>query len=144
MNLTAAIYQRLAGDPELQQMLATYQGAPAVFTDDRLPGDEGGQPSPEFPYVWSHGEVANEPFDTKTSTGRTPTRDIVAYHSHRATSEVEAIAERVYSLFHRHRLTVDGFRTVTARASGPIRLSSDDYDARIVTVRFRLTRSEES
>jgi hypothetical protein len=142
VNLTAAIYNRLASDSILVGWLADYQGSPAIFTDDRLPGSEGGD-APEFPYVWSHGEVANEPWDTKTSLGRSPTRDIVAYHEHRATVEVEQIAERIYRLFHRHRLPVGGHRTVTARASGPIRISSDDYDARIVTVRFRLSETEE-
>lgn len=146
MNLTKAIYDRLAGDTTLTDWLSVYRGLPAIFTDDRVPGTEGDDPmdAPEFPYVWSGGLVAAEPWDTKTSLGRAPVRDIVVYHEHRMTAEVEDIAEHVYRLFHRHLLEVAGHRTVTASASGPVRLSSDDYDARIVTVRFRLTEIQEA
>jgi hypothetical protein len=130
--LTTAVYQRLTSDQHIAAGVTSYQGSPAVFTDDRVPADA------KFPYIVSSGNVAEEPWDTKTSTGRRPTRDIGVYVDHRQTSTVEALAWRVRVLFHRHRLEVDGWRTVIARVSGPIRLSADDYDARVLTVRFHL------
>jgi hypothetical protein len=136
VNITAPIHQRLATDPELVELLDTYEGQPAVFTDDRIPS---GFPVDRF-HVVSPGNVADEPWDTKTHQGRRPTRDLIVYGPHRSTRQIEQIAERVRALFHRHSLEVDGHRTVVARCSGPYRMSSDDYDARIVTLRLSLTK----
>lgn len=137
MNLTAALYQRLAGSTELTDLLAEhpeFAGSPGIYTDDRVPRDAA------FPYVWTHGEVANEDWDTKTALGERPTRDVVVYHDHRQTAEVEQIADLVKGLLHRHRLDVDGWQTVAATCTGPVRMSSDDYDARVLTLRLRLTK----
>lgn len=130
--LTVAVYQRLVTDGTLTGLLATYEDGPAVFTDDRVP------PDAVMPYVVSAGNVAEEIFETKTAVGRRPTRDIGVYVPHRETATVEQAAWRIRELFHRHRLDVSGFRTVTAAVSGPIRISAEDYDARVLTVRFRL------
>ena len=138
--LTTAFYQRLVNDGVLADKLSEFpagSGTPAIFTDDRVPA------SAALPYIVTSGEVANEPWDTKTSEGRWPFRDVYVYCPHNSTSLVEQIAERVRALFHRHDLTVEGYRTVVANAHGPIRLSSDDYDARIISVRLRLKRDEE-
>lgn len=126
--LTAAIFQRLSNDSELAGLLA--DGAGSVYTDDRVPPDAA------LPYVVSAGNVADEPWDTKTSQGRRPTRDVGVYFPHRSTKTLEQAAERVRALLHRHPLAIDGHRTVTARVSGPIRISSDDYDARVLTLRL--------
>jgi hypothetical protein len=129
--LTSAVWQRLTSDPTLVQMLAdSPSGNPGVYTDDRVPA------TASRPYVVSSGNVADEPWDTKTGIGRRVTRDVGVYADHRNTATVEQAAERIRRLFHRHRLQVDGWGTVTARVSGPIRLSSDDYDARVLTLRF--------
>lgn len=139
--LTAAFYQRLVGDDELADLITEYPdgtGVPAVFTDDRVPQDA------VLPYVVTAGETANEPADTKNSEGRRPFRDIYCYAPHQSTKLVEDIAERVRELFHRHMLEVDGYDTVIANAHGPVRLSADDYDARLVSVRLRLEREESS
>lgn len=128
--LTAAVYARLSGSTQLAGLLAVYENGPAVFTDDRVPGDA------VKPYVVSSGNVADEPWDTKTNRGRRVTRDVGVYADHRDTKTVEAAAETVHRLFHRQALSVDGWHNVTTRVSGPIRLSADDYDARVLTVRF--------
>jgi hypothetical protein len=135
-RLTSAVWQRLATDTALTGLLSEYEGAPAVFTDDRVPADAA------LPYVVSSGNVADEPWDTKTGLGRRVTRDVGVYADHRQTRTVEQAAERIRQLFHRHVLQVDGWSTVTARVSGPIRLSSDDYDARVLTLRFMLTEDD--
>lgn len=130
--LTVAVWQRLTFDPQIAEWISTYHGAPAVFTDDRVPQDA------RRPYIVSAGAVAEEPWDTKTATGRRATRDVAVYVDHRHTAIVEAVAWRCRELLHRHRLDIAGWRTVIARASGPVRLSSDDYDARVLTLRWTL------
>ena len=138
--LTAAFYQRLVNDSVLADLLTEYPaglGVPAVFTDDRVPQDA------QLPYIVTSGETANEPSDTKNSEGRRPFRDVYCYAPHQSTKLVEDIAERVRELFHRHKLPVAGYTTVIANAHGPVRLSADDYDARLVSVRLRLEREEE-
>lgn len=138
-TLTAAIYQRLTSDAALAGLLADYpsgSNVPAVFTDDRVPGDA------VMPYVVTSGEVANEPWDTKLSRGRQPYRDIYVYGPHRSTKIVEDAAERIVELFHRHRLIIEGWTVVRANCHGPVRLSADDYDARIVSVRYMMEAAD--
>jgi hypothetical protein len=138
-TLTAAVYQRLIADGTLASLLAAYpagSATPAVFTDDRVPADAA------MPYVVTSGEIANEPWDTKTSRGRQPFRDIYVYGPHRSTKTVEDAAERIVELFHRHPLNLAGWRVIRANAHGPVRLSSEDYDARIVSVRYMMEAND--
>ena len=88
--LTAAIYDVLANDATLVGMLSTYQGQPAVFTTDPAPGDAA------LPYIVTAGEIAQSPFDTKTTRGRSAVRDLRCYSAASGSAiTVEAIAERV-------------------------------------------------
>lgn len=130
--ITAAIYERLAGDATLAAMLATYQGTPAVFTDPDVPEGAG------TPYVHAAGNVAAVPFDTKTTRGRDITRDIVCVVDAAAgMARCEAIAERVRALFHRQRVAVAGHETIIAEASGPVLVPTDGTRyALAVTVRL--------
>ena len=133
--LTAAFHQRLAGDPTLATLLATYNGRPAVFTSDPAPADA------ELPFVVSAGEVAQEPADTKTTRGRTIYRDVRCYAAETGSAaQIEAIAERVRALFHRYPLAVAGYGIVVAVASGPIPAPDDDdtTTGRVVTVRLTM------
>ena len=133
MNLTAALYDRLAGDTDLTVLLAQYNGGPAVFTVDPAPGDA------VLPYVVSAGFIAATNWDTKTTRGRQVWRDIRCYAPATGSAEpVEAIAERVRELLHRHRLEVDGHVTYVAEASGPLVGDGDDVYGRIVSVRLTL------
>lgn len=139
MNLTTAVYERLAGDPTLAALLATYEGEPAIFTTDPAPGDAS------LPYIVTAGEVAQAPFDAKNARGREVYRDVRCYASASgSTVTVEAIAERVRTLLHRHRLEVAGFETWVAAASGPIAADEEDAYGRIVTVRWILMEEEGS
>lgn len=132
--LTAAVYDRMAGDATLTGMLATYKGEPAVFTTDPVPGDA------TLPYIVTAGEVAQSPFDTKTSRGRRAFRDVRCYASAQDGSAivVEAIAERVRALFHRYELTVTDFGVIVANCVGPIVADEQDAYGRILTVEFML------
>ena len=137
MNLTAAFYQRLANDSTLAGMVTDFpagSGVPAVFTNGRVPS---GPDDTQLPYISTTGELSDEAWDTKTDRGRFINRDIYLYWPKGATADLEDAKEHVRGLFHRHRLAVDGFRTVVARTSVRIN-NTDDYEARIVTVMLRL------
>ena len=132
--LTAAVYDRLAGDGTLVGMLTTYNGEPAVFTTDPAPGDA------TLPYIVTAGEVTQSPFDTKLDRGRRAYRDVRCYQSAKDGSPiiVEAIAERVRALFHRYALPVDGFGVLVASCNGPVVADEDGVYGRILTVQFLL------
>lgn len=135
--LTAAIYDRLAGDTELASMLAIYRGEPAVFTVDPAPGDA------VLPFIVSAGHAVDTAWDTKTTQGREIWRDVRCYApADGSATLIESIAERVRALLHRQALAVDGFGVWLTECSGPI--ASDDTEAygRIVTVRLVMQMEE--
>ncbi len=133
MNLTEAIYDRLALDVTLAALLATYQGDPAVFTTDPPPGDA------DLPYIVTAGHVADAPWDTKTTRGRDVYRDVRCYAAADGSAvTVEEIAERVRTLLHRHALAVTDFDTVIAECSGPVVADEPDAYGRVVTIRLRM------
>ena len=134
--ITAAIQDLLAGDGTLEAMLSTYGGEPAVFTVDPAPGDA------DLPYIVTAGDVSVAPFDTKTTRGRTITRDVRCYASASGSAmTVEAMAERVRALLHRQELTIAGFVWVWAECTGPIAADERDAYGRIVTVRMTVEES---
>jgi len=136
MNLTAAIYSRLAGDATLMGLVATYHGRPAIFTTDPAPGNAS------LPYIVSAGEVAQRPLEAKNRRGREVFRDVRCYApADGSAATVEAMAERVRALLHRHELAVDGFETWVAAADGPVAADEEDAYGRIVSVRFVLMES---
>lgn len=129
--LTSAIYDVLAGDGTLPTLLATYGGEPAVFTTEPAPGDA------TLPYIITAGEIATEPFDTKTTLGRIATRDIRCYTAASGSAMVvESIAERVRELLHRQEIAVSDHTWVWTECSGPIAADEQDAYGRIVTVRM--------
>lgn len=134
--ITAAIYDVLANDGTLAALLSTYGGQPAVFTTDPAPGDA----TP--PYIVTAGEVSQAPFDTKTTRGRTITRDIRCYDDADGSAiRVEAIAERARALLHRQALAIVGYVWVWAECIGPIAADERDAYGRIVTVRMTVEES---
>ena len=131
--VTEAIYDVLAGDATLTAMLSTYGGEPAIFTTDPAPGDA------ELPYIVSAGEVAQTPWDTKTTRGRVVMRDVRCYTDATGSAvAVEAIAERVRALLHRQTLAISDFECVIADCSGPTVADGPDAYGRIVTVRLTI------
>lgn len=131
--LTQAVYDRMVSDGTLVGLLASYKGGPAVFTQDPAPGDAA------RPFVVTAGEVAQGPFDTKTTRGRRPFRDIRCYaDADGDVMTIEAIAERVRALFHRYELPVDGFGVLVATARGPVTADEKDVYGRVVTVEYIL------
>lgn len=131
--ITQAIYSRLAGDETLAGLVNTYQGEPAIFTTDPAPGDAA------LPYIVTAGAVATAAFDTKTTRGRTVTRDVRCYTSASGSAAVvEAMAERVRELLHRQELTVAGYAWVWSECSGPVAADEQDAYGRIVTIRITI------
>ena len=131
--VTEAIYDRLVGDYDLGVLLASYGGAPGVFTVDPVPGDA------TLPYVVTAGQVWARPFDTKTTRGRELSRDVRCYaEGDGSATLVEAIAERVRSLLHRQLLTIEGFGVWLMECSGPVAVSEPDVQGRIVSVRMMI------
>ena len=129
--LTQAVYDVMAEDGTLTDLLNTYGGEPAIFTTEPAPGDAA------MPYIVSSGEVAQEPWDTKTTSGRIATRDVRCYTAESGSADVvEAIAERVWDLFHRQTIDIDGWTVVIAECSGPVSADEQDAYGRIVTIRF--------
>jgi len=138
MPLTQAFYNRLAGDDELTAMLATYEGEPAVFTIDPAPGDA------TLPYIVTAGAVSQAPWDTKTTRGRRIMRDVRCYaEADGSVAVIEAIAERVRELFHRHALVIDEFGVVVASAGGPDVADEDEVYGRIVSIQLTMVQTEE-
>lgn len=127
--ITAAVYDRLAGDPTLVDLVSVYKGNPAIFTVDPAPGDA------ELPYIVTAGEVSQAPFDTKTTRGRDLIRDVRCYAAEDGSAVVvEAMAERVRALLHRQLLTISGFTWLISDVSGPIVADESDTYGRIVSL----------
>lgn len=132
--VTAALYGRLSGDLVLAAMLATYNGRPAVFTVNPVPGDA------QLPYIVAAGHVSDNPWDTKTTRGREIRRDVLCYaEATGSMAQVEAIAERVRVLLHRQPLVLQGYRNVLVECTGPIVAQADEVAYGLaVTVRLLL------
>jgi len=133
MPITSAIHDRMALDATLAAMLAIYDGAPAVFTTDPVPGNAA------LPYIVSAGEAVSTAWDTKTTRGNQLWRDIRCYdHATGSAVRVEAMAERVRQLFHRQVLVVPGFVWIWAECAGPIVADEQDAYGRVVTVKLTI------
>lgn len=146
IEITQAIYNRLAGDQELVDMLATYQGEdsaaiPCIFTDELIPENAS------LPYIWSSGQISDTPDDNKVQEGRTIMRDIHFYVERTGDSTLlEAMAERGRRLFHRHQIPMEGARVIVSSVTGPIRAFTEEPTVvgRIITVTMRIENDPES
>jgi hypothetical protein len=133
VDLTQAFYDVLAKDTTLTVMLATYNGLPAIFTDEEVPEDA------TLPYIATYGEISAIPDDNKIERGRQIVRDIRCYAPRNATELLDAMADRVVTLFHRQVMPISNARAIIQTAMGPVPGPSDDetIDGRIVSVRLR-------
>lgn len=138
-EVTQALYTTLTGDGTLAGLLAKYPAqstTPAVFTKRPVPADA------VMPYVVAEGELADEPFDSKTRQGREVFRDIGCFTAAREDDgdKVDQIAARVRALLHRVPVAVAGFGTLLTSVSGPVVApTGDGVCGRILTVRLMLT-----
>lgn len=136
--VTAAVQTKLAGDPTLIGMLASYQGAPAIFTAAPIPQDA------PFPCVVTAGNLADLADDTLDRLGRDIRRDVAVYFPWSGSSlAVEAAAERIRAVFHKQPLAVAGFHHVMTLASGPVTAPVEgDEVGRVVSLRILLQEAK--
>ena len=128
---TAAIYSLLATDATLIALLSDYSGQPPIFT--AMPIPEGAR----LPWIITEGEVSNIPFDTKGTEGRELLKDIRCYAEATGSAvDIEAIAERVRTLFHRQELTITGFTNIITLAENILAIDEPDVYGRVVTIRL--------
>jgi len=129
--ISSAFYALLSADANLVAMLATYRGAPAIFTVDPPPADA------VLPYIVTAGEAVHRPFDTKLTRGREIWRDVRCYANDTGSADtIEQIAERVRALLHRQIFSIDGFSIEVAECFGPIVADEPDAYGRVVTARI--------
>jgi hypothetical protein len=142
--LVAPLYTLLAGDPNLTARLSTYNGSPAVFSNQKVPADASA------PYVVISPSVTDNSFDALKEFGRDIVHDIwIVFPEKGSVSDLDSAAERVRTLLHKTSLTVSGFQHVQSFASGPTvapieggrsGFQQDEVDevGRLVTVRVLL------
>lgn len=127
-------HARIVGISAITSRLASYRGAPAVFTRSPVPSDAS------FPFVVIRDSLSDDPFDTKTTIGREVVNDIGIYTDANGNPElVEDIAERIRDAVHRNPVTVSGYGSFIAIAIGPVEAPTDDDDrvyGRIVQARL--------
>jgi len=132
MDITKAIYDRLASDAALVAWAATYGGGPGIFTEKKVPEDA------HFPFVWSPDNIADTPVGNKLQPAREIYRDI--WFCERRTGDASSLrnaALRGRNLFDRPLMSVEGGTTIISSCSGPIPGETDDnIDALIITVRL--------
>lgn len=135
--ISAAFYTILSGDATLTGSLSTWKGKPAIFTYEPIPKEV------DKPYILTVGAISDEPaLDTKDSTGRRIVRDIRIYSDLTGTSaNIETMAERVRTLFHRVGISVTGFKTIYVNVSGPITADEEDVYGRVISVELLLATS---
>jgi hypothetical protein len=132
--LDDAIDKRLTEDPELTNLLAQFRGAPAVFLSTPLP--EG----VTLPYVAVGGIVGQVAHEAKREAGRKILRDVNCYTlANGDTATVDAIAERIWWLFHKTPLTIDGWENNVITATGPMEAPTDKtMYGRVVTLELTI------
>jgi len=130
-------YDRIAGISAITSRLATFKGQPAIFTRSPVPE------SAQRPYIVIRESMADDPWDTKTTTGRKVANDIGIYGDETGDPElVDDIAVRVRDAIHRNPITVSGYGALIAVATGPVDAPTDDQVyGRIVTGVLTLIRA---
>lgn len=141
MNSTATIFARLA---DLASSLATYNGAPAIFSE-RAPDDFLETP-PTKPFLIIAVPTRDEPMETFTEIGRLILQDVRGYQRDTGSAAaLDAVMRSVRDLFHNRpgELTVSGGKCDVARVNGPMQSPTSDeaYIGRRVTIRLDLVQA---
>ena len=116
--INQGIYERMANDTTLTNLISTYRGAPAIFFLRPIPTDA------EFPVIVADEDISVTPFPTKTKQGRIITRSIRVFTDAQSGTRTDNddIVERVRFLFHRQadQIQISGYKVIIADASnGP-------------------------
>lgn len=141
MNSTATIFARLAG---VASSLATYNGAPAIFSE-RAPDNFLDTP-PTKPFLIIAVPTSDVAMETFTETGRLIQQDVRGYQRDTGSSaDLDTLMRAVRDLFHNRpgELTVTGGKCDVCRVNGPMQSPTSDeaYIGRRVTIRLDLVRA---
>jgi hypothetical protein len=141
MNSTATIFARLAG---VASSLATYNGAPAIFSE-RAPDDFLDTP-PAKPFLIIAVPTRDHPMETFTEIGRLILQDVRGYQRRTGSAAgLDALMRQVRDLFHNRpgELVVTGGKCDVARVTGPVQSPTTDeaYTGRRVTIRLDLVNT---
>lgn len=138
MNLAPAIRSPLVNDQALRKLLASFEGAPAVFTRRPVPN--------AYPCAVVSPDVTVGDQDLLVTQIPVVTRDIAVYGGNETAAKyrvVEAAAYRVREIFHRsNAIALDGWHIIDVTASGPIAAPTDDIKrvGRLVSLSIRMMR----
>lgn len=117
MQITKAIYERMASDAELSSLVASYRGQPAIFTVDPVP------PDAPLPLIIAAGLVVgptNVPEASKQTIAARPVKDIRCITQASGSFEqIAAVAMRVFWLFERATFPIEEWKLVRSRATLP-------------------------
>lgn len=146
MNSTATIFARLAA---VAASLATYNGAPAIFSE-RAPDDflapEPPAERPTLPFLIIAVPTRDDPMETFTETGRLILQDVRGYQRDTGSgADLDAVMRAVRDLFHNQpqALSVSGGKCDVCRVNGPMQSPTSDeaYIGRRVTIRLDLVNT---
>lgn len=132
------IYEALVALSGVASAMSTFKGLPAIFTDDEVPGKA------QFPYTHIRPAMLNEPWDTKNVTfGRLVAIDVAVYQANTGDSSLcDDVAEIIRNRLHRQAVTISGYGTLIAQASGPVQAPTDDQVyGRIVTATVTIIKA---
>lgn len=143
MNSTATIFARLAG---VASSLATYNGAPAIFSERAPDSFLEQDPKPSLPFIIIAAATRDEPLETFTEVGRAVVQDIRGYQRDAGSgADLDAVMRSVRDLFHNRpgELTVTGGKCDVCRVNGPMQSPTSDeaYIGRRVTIRLDLVNN---
>jgi hypothetical protein len=143
MNSTATIFARLAS---VSVSLATWNGAPAIFSEAAPDDFLEQEPKPSKPFLIIAAATRDEPLETFTETGRLIVQDVRGYQRRAGSSAVlDTLMRAVRDLFHNRpgELIVTGGVCDICRVNGPVQAPTTD-DANIgrrITIRLDLVRT---
>lgn len=132
------IYDALIGLPEVAGRMSTFRGAPAIFTDDEVPGKA------QFPYCHIRPAMLDEPWETKNVThGRLVAVDVAVFQVNSGDSSlVDEVGQVIRDRLNKQAVTISGWGTLIAAAAGPIQAPTDDQVyGRIVTATVTIIRA---
>lgn len=141
MNSTATIFARLAG---VSASLATYNGAPAIFSEHAP--DDFLEASPTKPFLIIAVPSRDEPLETFTENGRLILQDVRGYQRDTGSgAQLDTLMRTVRDLFHNkpNELTVTGGKCDVCRVNGPMQSPTEDASliGRRVTIRLDLVNT---
>lgn len=141
-DIAPALRTAILATSGITTKLATYGGAPAVFTRRPVP-DEA-----TYPFIIVSPDVIVSDDDMLSQAITVVTRDIAVYGQNDTPAhyrDVEAVGYAIRALFHRARrsITVSGWRIIDVRCMGPMTAPVDDDKTvgRLVSLTVRLTPS---